>query len=107
MIDIFDSSQDGGFPRHVSLEAWQNVGIQLFGNDPNQWQFVCPDCALVQKPQDFLDLGMPQKMVDGICAFSCIRRWTDQGCLSKGQGQTFIVITPCEKPRPTFDWNQP
>tara|TARA_R110000796_G_scaffold120296_1_gene234444 strand:- start:1518 stop:1769 length:252 start_codon:yes stop_codon:yes gene_type:complete len=83
------------------------MGHQLFGDDPNQWEFVCPDCGLVQKPQDFLDLGLHQRQVDTIAAFSCIRRWTDQGCMSKSAGQTMITITPCEPARPTFDWNRP
>lgn len=95
------------FPKHISLENWQAEGLDLFGDDPNQWQFVCPDCGQVQKPQDFLDLGMPQKMVDTIAAFACIRRWTDQVCMSKRHGPTMIIITLCEPARPTFDWNRP
>ena len=94
------------FTTYIGLEAWQAMGRKLFGEDPNQWEFICPDCGHVQKPQDFLDLGMPQKMVDTIAAFSCIRRWGDQLCMSKRSGPVQIIITPGEDPRPTFDWNQ-
>ena len=90
----------------ISLENWQTMGHQLFGPDPDQWQFVCPACATVQKPADFLALGMPTKMVDTICAFACIRRWTDQGCLSAGDGPIFVHVAANEPDRPTFNWNQ-
>ena len=40
----------------ISLENWQAMGHRLFGPDPDQWQFVCPACATVQKPADFLAL---------------------------------------------------
>tara|TARA_R110000737_G_scaffold47134_7_gene67092 strand:+ start:10078 stop:10356 length:279 start_codon:yes stop_codon:yes gene_type:complete len=90
----------------IKLADWQADGLRLFGDDPNQWEFVCPACKLVQKPADFLALGMPQKMVDTLSAFSCIRRWADQGCMFAGQGPIMVHITDQEPPRPTFDWNQ-
>ena len=90
----------------MSLVAWQNIGLTLFGEDTNQWEFVCPDCGHVQKPQDFLDLGLNQRTVDTIASHACIRRWTDQSCMSKGQGPIAILITTSEPMRPTFDWNR-
>jgi len=90
---------------YIKLSAWQDVGRKLFGPDSNQWQFVCPDCGHVQKPQDFLDLGMSQKMVDTIVAYSCIKRWVDQSCMSAGSGPVQLTISESDPIRPTFDWN--
>jgi len=89
----------------MKLADWQELGCLLFGRDPNQWQFVCPDCGQVQKGQDFLDLGLPQRQVDIICSYACIRRWTDQKCMSAGRGPVVMVITPEEPTRPTFSFN--
>lgn len=88
----------------MKLKDWQELGCLLFGEDPNQWKFVCPDCGREQGPQDFLELGMPQEQVDMIASYACIRRWEDQGCMSTGQGPTPLVITPYEPVRPTFSF---
>tara|TARA_R110000796_G_scaffold41179_1_gene101903 strand:+ start:6367 stop:6615 length:249 start_codon:yes stop_codon:yes gene_type:complete len=81
------------------------MGLEMFGNDPNQWEFVCPSCGHVQSCQDFLDLGLWQRQVDRHAGYACIRRWTDQQCLHVG-GPMIVHITDNEPPRPTFAWNQ-
>lgn len=92
---------------HRQLDEWQAEGIQLFGPNPNQWEFVCPDCGAVQRPQDFLDLGLHQRQVDIIAAFACIGRWKGTGCMSAGRGPVLLIISEHEQDRPTFDWNRP
>ena len=92
---------------YLSLEAWQHMGLQLYGDDPNQWEFVCPDCGLVQKGQDFLDMGMGQALVDTILGYSCIRRWQDQSCMSSATGPMILVISHNEPHRPTFEFPKP
>lgn len=92
---------------YLTMEAWQAMGLQLYGDDPNQWEFVCPECGLVQKGQDFLDMGMKQPMVDTILAYSCIQRWKDQSCMSSGKGPMVLYITEHEPVRPSFDFHRP
>jgi hypothetical protein len=50
---------------------------------------------------------MGQRMIDTIVSFACIRRWTDQDCMSAGKGPVLIHISDTEPDRPTFDWNKP
>jgi hypothetical protein len=91
----------------ITLADWQAEGLALFGEDPDDWQFICPACGLVQTPGEFRALGMGQRMIDTIVSFACIRRWTDQDCMSAGKGPVLIHISDTEPDRPTFDWNKP
>jgi len=87
----------------TALAHWQDRAIALFGKDPNQWKFQCPTCFLVQSRADFLALGLYPNQVDLFVGYSCIRRWTDQGCMSTKSGPIQLNISPGEV-RPTFDW---
>ena len=90
----------------ITLKEWQAQGIALFGDDPDKFTFVCPECGLTQSYQDFLDLGLWAKQVDMHAGYACIRRWTDQKCLHVG-GPVLVHITDTEPPRPTFEWATP
>jgi hypothetical protein len=37
----------------LTLQEWLDKGKKLFGEDMFQWEFVCPSCGNVQKPEDF------------------------------------------------------
>ena len=66
----------------IKLEDWLKEGKKRFGDDMNQWKFVCPACKTVQTAQDLLDAGVEPDDVDGYSAFSCIGRFTQgkKGC---------------------------
>ena len=87
----------------VSLEHWQAEAITLFGQDPNHWKFQCPICQQAQSMADFHALGMNPKQALHIVGYSCIRRWTDQLCMSSGAGPVELQIADDEI-RPTFHW---
>lgn len=56
----------------MSEAEWRAEGARRFGDDPMQWQFVCPSCGHVATPQAWKDAGAPENTV----AFSCVGRWT-------------------------------
>lgn len=89
----------------MRLEDWQQQGLDTFGQDPDKWRFRCPDCGHVQAPGDFLALGMHRHQVDNRAGYSCIRRWTDQECMSAGRGTVGLHVTPGEI-RPTFPFDK-
>ncbi len=87
----------------MQLVYWQKLALERFGEDPDKWVFVCPECGHRQTPEDMLALGMHRHQVDNRAGYSCIRRWTDQGCLSVGQGPVPLVIdSDTNEIRPTF-----
>jgi len=62
---------------------WKARAVELFGDDPAKWRFVCPACGHVQCIQDFLDLGLDVETAYGEVYFSCIGRRTGKdgpGC---------------------------
>jgi len=40
-------------PVRMTKDEWLDKGKQFFGSDMMQWEFVCPSCGHVQKPEDF------------------------------------------------------
>lgn len=38
----------------IGHKTWLAKAIELFGDDPNDWEFVCPLCGNVQSYQSFL-----------------------------------------------------
>jgi hypothetical protein len=38
---------------HMTYAEWQAEGVRRFGEDPMEWQFVCPVCKNVAKMGDF------------------------------------------------------
>ncbi len=57
----------------MTLAEWQAEGRRRFGEDSNNWKFVCPICGRVASAQDWRDAGAD----DGEIAFSCIGRRID------------------------------
>ena len=87
------------------MVVWQMEGIALFGVDPNLWEFICPTCGTVQRPVDFLNIGMQQQMVDRLTGTACVQRWKDQSCKAQDNGSVLIQISETET-RTTFEWNK-
>ena len=56
----------------ITYDDWVKKGIELFGEDTNEWQFVCPACKHIAKVRDWFDAGADE----GAVAFSCIGRYT-------------------------------
>lgn len=104
-------SDSGGcdVPRHdrrtLTLGQWQSEAIDLFGKDPTKWRFVCPSCGMVQTKADFIMAGFSPQAADLTAAYSCLRRWTDEGCLAAGTGPVTLIITEGEE-RPTFEFDK-
>lgn len=57
--------------RHIIQEEWKAEGIELFGEDVRQWEFVCPACGIVTKVQEWIvEVGygeFGQKVLRGNC----------------------------------------
>ena len=60
-----------------SVEDWNKEAISLFGEDPDNWMFVCPSCGQVQARRDFRAIGLPAHQIDEMIGYSCIGRWAD------------------------------
>jgi hypothetical protein len=107
----------------MSLQEWQEEGQRLFGDDVNNWQFVCPNCGHVQTRRDWLELGMSGRQVDERLGFTCIGRWLDPmdavgfGEMSQGKGCKYAgtmepnispitVVISFGEERPTFGFAQ-
>ena len=68
--------------KYMTSEEFQSECSKRFGDDPLQWQFVCPQCKTVQTGQQLIDTGkVSREDVGGFMAFSCIGRFDEsQGC---------------------------
>lgn len=67
--------------RQISREEWLRTARDLFGDDPLEWRFQCPNCGTSQSGNDLLAAGVSRDELDGVLAFSCIGRFeSDQGC---------------------------
>lgn len=66
--------------RRLTIEEWHREALALFGDDPNNWRFVCPSCGFVQTRRDFLAYGVPERDVDRRLGFSCVGRSVNQTC---------------------------
>lgn len=55
----------------MTQEVWKAKAVELFGNDPLTWRFVCPSCGHVAAVSAWLAAGAPENTV----AFSCVGRW--------------------------------
>ena len=54
----------------MTQEEWRAKAVELFGQDPMDWKFVCPACKHVASVRDWRDAGASQ----GEVAFSCVGR---------------------------------
>lgn len=64
-------------PRRVSKDEWLREGAAKFGDDPRDWQFVCPNCKHIQTIGDFIRLraagefeGSPE-----VAYYACMGRY--------------------------------
>lgn len=61
--------------RRMTRAAWLDLGRALFGDNPNDWRFVCPSCGRTQTMRDFTDAGMTPEQAESRAHFSCLGRW--------------------------------
>lgn len=59
----------------ITHAEWMAEAKRRFGDDPMNWQFVCPSCGHVASVKDWKDAGAPE----GAVAFSCVGRYTGDG----------------------------
>ena len=66
----------------MTQEEWWDEGVSLYGDDFSDWELICPACGTVQKPKDFLDMGMSKEESVPYVGFSCIGRFekSTKGC---------------------------
>lgn len=62
---------DSNFSTELTLSQWKQLGEKLFGNDPMDWQFVCPSCNTVISVRDYKTVGAPESAV----GYACIGRY--------------------------------
>jgi len=82
--------------RRVDIKDWMAEGKALFGDEPLDWKFVCPNCGHVQSMRDFLELreaGIKIKSVQQ-AYFSCIGRF-DTRIKDEEIGTVFDDKSPC------------
>jgi len=96
--------------RETTHQNWIKEAIELYGNDPKQWKFICPVCKTVQTIQDFIDAGVGKETISKTIAFSCIGRFTKTKGCDWTLGGLFRLHTlevkfeDEEKGRPTFEF---
>lgn len=56
--------------KKYTREEWEAEAIKRFGDDHNDWRFVCPSCGIIVGVQDYKDAGLPSSMI----GFSCVGR---------------------------------
>lgn len=67
---------------YVLHADWVQEAVRRFGRDPKLWRFKCPVCGHVATVADYVAAGAPE----GSIGFSCIGRWTGDGCNYAGGG---------------------
>lgn len=58
-------------PTTMTKEEWTAEAKRRFGDNPDQWRFVCPSCGHVASVGDW----KAADATSGSIAFSCIGRW--------------------------------
>ena len=58
-----------------TLQEWLDEGAQRFGEDINNWRFVCPACGRVNIGREFKELGASTNSI----YFNCIGRYNGKG----------------------------
>lgn len=106
--------------RTLSYEDWLAEGKALFGENFEDWEFVCPSCGHVQKVSDFRQFAKRGASPD-TARFNCIGRYDghldndafvsgQQPCNYTSGGLICItpvsVILPDGKKRVSFEFNK-
>jgi hypothetical protein len=84
-------------PRKITQEEWLAEGRKLFGDDPKDWRFVCPNCGNIQTIGDFMELrkhGIEIKDAQ-VAYFNCIGRY-DTRIPAKKIGHIGEGKSPCD-----------
>ena len=88
--------------KHVyeTAEEWLKEGARRFGENPEDWKFVCPKCGRINSGAEFKEAGAkPDSMY---C--ECIGRWKkDKGCNWAAYG-LFDICTSEVAGQPVFDF---
>jgi len=84
--------------KYQSVDEWKARGKELYGEDVENWKFVCPSCDKVSSGADFKVTGAELENMYN----TCIGRHNNKetGCdwaaygLFKTMGKGDVVITP-------------
>ena len=82
--------------RRIDVKDWMAEGKALFGDEPLDWKFVCPNCGHIQTMRDFLELreaGIYKKTLQQ-AYYSCIGRF-DTRIKEKDVGTILDRKSPC------------
>jgi len=69
--------------RTVTLEQYIAEAVAKFGEDRNNWRFICPACGHVASVAEYEAAGAPE----GAVGFSCIGRWSGASREAFGEGE--------------------
>lgn len=58
----------------ISLEQWEQLGEEHYGEDRDQWEFVCPLCGHVQTVEGIMERKSDYLDLDDV------RRWVFENC---------------------------
>ena len=59
--------------KKYSHREWVELATKTFGDDSQEWAFVCPICGHVAKVKDWVAVGAPE----GAIAFNCLGRYLE------------------------------
>lgn len=63
-------------------DEFRAKAIELYGDDPMNWKFRCPNCGVVTAAREWKMAGAPQ----GAIGFSCIGRYVkSEGVIGNGK----------------------
>jgi hypothetical protein len=60
--------------RRTTLDEYYQTGRLLFGEDTDNWRFICPSCGHIASVKEYTECDAPESAV----AYSCIGRWTGE-----------------------------
>jgi hypothetical protein len=98
-----------------TLEEWKKEAIEKFGENPEDWKFVCPACGNVASGKDFKEAGAEQNDIYCTCIGRHNRKESttkkdEVGCdwaaygLFQTLGKGRIVVTDEGKEIQVFDF---
>jgi len=69
----------------ITRDEWLDKATRLFGDNLENWKFICPTCSTVQTVRDFLErTNLERENITNVIGFSCIGRWAAGGCERAG-----------------------
>jgi hypothetical protein len=80
-VRIYLLRHQGGDMQVIKFDDFKNQGEALFGRDPKDWLFECPNCKAAQSFHDFTDLGITTENTCYLLGVECIGRYDkSKGC---------------------------